>query len=148
MAISLTDTVEMHETRVTLERLKMAASKVIGASTLESMEFRREVMPGIEGMVYTMTTDLLASKIADDKYKAHFYYKVPATWFQHFKQTHVPKWFNNRYPVKYEQKKATKTVHFKRYETYPEANIAIPKDQRTTEMLGLTRPIRDIIDEF
>lgn len=135
-------------TQITLEKLRMGASKVVGSSVVDSMRLSESIMPEIEGVVYNISLDLLASKLADDKYKAHFYYKVPATWFQHLKKSHAPKWFNRRYPVQYTDKKMTKTVHFKRYETYPQANIAVPKDQRTVGMLGLTRPIRDIIEEY
>lgn len=144
----MTDTIMSSETRLTLERIKMYVAKNIGSSMADSMEVSKQVMMGVEGMVYQLRVDVLASKLADDKYKAHFYYKVPATWFQHLKKTHAPKWFNRRYPVQYTDKKMTKTVQFKRYETYPQANIAVPKDQRTIEMLGLTRPIRDVIEEY
>lgn len=146
--IKLTDTIEGSESRLILERLKMYVAKNVGSSLADSMELRKQIMMEVEGMVYSLEASVLASKIADDKYKAHFYYKVPATWFQHLKKTHAPRWFKQRYPIQYTDKKMTKTVHFKRYETYPQANIAIPKDQRTIEMLGLTRPIRDIIEEY
>lgn len=147
-SISMMDTAEVNMTRVTLERLRKYASKRVGASLADSMEIHRQVDIALEGLVYTLTASVLASKLADDKYTAHFYYKVPATWFQHLKKAHAPKWFKNRYPVRYEDKKATKTVHFKRYETYPKANLALPKDQRTIEMLGYERPLLDTVEEY
>lgn len=146
--VKLTDTVDVSMTRITLERLRKWATINIGSFLADSMEIERTVIPGIEGMVYNMKAEVLASKLADDKYAAHFYWKEPSTWFQHWKQDHAPKWLTERYPVEYTNKKATKTVHFKRYETYPQANITVPKDQRTIEMLGYERPLLDIVEEY
>jgi len=31
-------------------------------------------------------------------------YSYPSNWFEHLKQDHFPKWFTDRYPVKYTTK--------------------------------------------
>lgn len=141
-------TAEVAVSKITLERLKKYVATHIGSSLADSIEVRKRVEAGLEGMVYELRASVLASKIADDKYTAYFYYKVPATWFQHWKKDHAPRWFKKRYPVKYEVKKAKKTVHFKRYETYPQANLAIPQGQRTVDILGYNRPLLDIVEEY
>lgn len=146
--MNLTDTTEVSISHITLERLHKWASINIGSFVADSIAFEQAVLPRIEGMVYSMKAEVLASKLADDKYIAHFYYKTPATWFQHWKCDQAPTWLKNRYPVRYEHKKMTKTVHFKRYETYPTANVAVPKDRRTIELLGYKRPILDMVDEY
>lgn len=134
--------------RLTLEKIRKTASKLIGRSTIDDMQFKFFEVPGIEGWVYEISTQLLATKLADDTYTAYFYYKTPSTWFQMFKKSHYPKWLLNKYPVKYTNHKSRRTIKFTRYETYPMANIAVPKDQRTIELLGYERPINDVVWDF
>ena len=135
-------------TRTTLEKVRLCASKIIGRTTVDDFQYKIGEVPGIEGWVHEISTSLLASKIAEDRYKASFYYKTPSSWFQMFKIAHYPKWLLARHPAKYIHHKKYRTVKFTRYETYPMANMAVEKNQRTIDILGYERPIRDMVEEY
>lgn len=139
----LDETVTMQ--RLTFERLKQSMSKTLGYTLLDDLNIRSYEDVGIHGMVIEFTAGVLAQRLADDKYTAHFRYKVPSSWWQHFKLEKAPKWFVGRYPVKYDTKHQTRTVKFTRYATYPMANIAIPKDQHTISMLGAQEVLKDTV---
>lgn len=134
--------------RLTLEKIRKVASKVVGSTAVESMEYRVGEYPGIDGWVHEISVQLLATKLVDDKYTCYFYYKTPSSWFQMFKKARYPEWLLNRFPVKYTSHKNKRRVVFTRYETYPMANVAVPRDQKTVELLGIERPINDIVEVF
>jgi hypothetical protein len=67
----------------------------------------------------------LAHKLHEDKEAVYWSKKFPATWWQMWKQDKAPKWFVRRYPVEYKTHTYKRTVTFKRYATYPMANMKI-----------------------
>lgn len=52
-----------------------------------------------------------------------FYCKVPAGWWQHFKQENFPAWLLRKYPVKYVTFSDTKVVEINRKYLFPDAYI-------------------------
>jgi hypothetical protein len=121
---------------VTFELLKRSMSQHVGCTTLKSFEAHRETLPHLDGMVYTFSANLLAKKIHRDSYKASFSYQTPASWWQMLKETKAPQWFVKRWPVAYTSHTMRKTVKFTRYNTYPMADVSIPKNERFISMLG------------
>lgn len=74
----------------------------------------------------------LANKLVGDEYTCTFY--APATWWQMFKQEAAPAWFRRWYPIRV--KPHRRTVKFTRYATYPQANMAIPQQDKFRIILG------------
>lgn len=132
----------------TLELRRYAAQVGIGRTTLESMEMEKSEDILTRNILYRVELDVLSDKIADDKYKARYSYKVYASPWQHFKALYMPKWFVSRYPVKKQSKSGNVQVRFTRYATYPKANIALQRDKRFYEvMLGGYEAIHDNVTQ-
>lgn len=138
---------DMSTQRVTFERLRQTLQVRIGATTAQTAELREWYDHALNCMVIEFSADVLAQKIAEDIYKTSFSYKVPNSWWQHFKQDKAPRWFTKRYPVRYDTKHQTRTVRFKRYATYPMSNIALPTHQREVSFAFLGKPevIKDVV---
>ena len=141
---NLTDMVE--ERQITFDVGKYQVSKLgsYSASTLEHHEERR-----IEylGLLRTLTTQVLERKIVEDSYPVKFTYKVPSTWWQHLKQTKLPKWFRDRYPVRFDVKSIKRTVYVTRKATYPLADIIVPKDMGSVVIRDSVSSLRFFEDE-
>lgn len=119
----------------TLELRKYAAQLGIGHATLATMKLDMREDFVSQELIYRLELDVLADKIADDKYKAQYAYEVYRSPWQHFKDLYMPQWFKNRYPVQKNNIKDHVVVRFRRYAKYPKANIALQKDRRAFELL-------------
>jgi hypothetical protein len=119
----------------------------VGASAIGSFEVHTW-QDFIGDKAFEFTADILAQKIVDDTYTFNIGYKVPASWWEHFKQDKMPSWFIKRYPVQYATGTATKKVKFTRYATYPMANIVIPKHRNFIELLGTKEVLKDVVNEL
>jgi len=100
----------------------------IGAFARDRFEYRESMRIELDGKLREFTTQLLERKIVEDSYPTYYNYKVPASWFQHLKLDKAPKWFTNRYPVKFQEKRVKRTVTITRKATYPMADIVVPKN--------------------
>ena len=90
---------------------------------LQIEQFQSEML---RGMVYRIKTYILAEEIDNRKKDVRFKYSVPSNWWQHFKRDIFPQWLLRRYPVVYVEYYKIKTVTFRKYATYPKANILFP----------------------
>lgn len=130
---------------VTLERMKVAGRKHIGAFTMHSLELSRFQNDLADELIYALTAEVLAEKLppASETSTTIVRFDVPATWFQHLKQSlygwrrksfrtrGLRFWLERRFPVRYETltRRVTLTVSLERYRTYPKANIVLPPDR-------------------
>lgn len=133
-------------TRKYFELLRVGASKSIGRTTIESMQLKTYEVSWLDGLVLDITADLLADRLAEDRYKRQVIFKYPASWLQHLKEQKAPEWFKRKYPVKYQTVTKTVNVQFKRYATYPKANLSIDKSRSVfIDTLGGLETIRDVV---
>lgn len=115
----------LRTTEVALESLKVGVRQSIGSYVAESLELTSGRDLILDRIKVQLTAKVLASQVVRDN---HVYeIETPATWWQHLKHAHGPEWFKRRYPVRYE--KTRLVADFKRYATYPKANLALPPDQ-------------------
>lgn len=121
-----TNTTNINE--LTYEILDLCISHTIpelGEFTRE--QFKAILSDTIGHTILTVRYNILANKIAEDKYPVTFEYQIPASWWQHFKLEKMPKFFTNRWSVKYTHKIITKEVKFSRMATYPMAKVDVPE---------------------
>ena len=133
--------------QVILEKVRMGLMTQVGHNVLDSMNVEEITEFVSRNLITRIELDLLSDKIVDDKYTFELTFKYPATWWQYFKQDKMPKWFLDKYPVKYQTEVKHKTVKFSRYATYPKANINIQKNENLYIKLGSLEVIRDVINE-
>ncbi|KKL76921.1 hypothetical protein LCGC14_2040100 [marine sediment metagenome] len=99
------------------------------ANSLEIQQFQCETMDGlitrIKGYVLAEEVDCRSTVVCIDT--VHPAYQ---SWWQHFKGEIFPEWLKRRFPPKlnYITKTGRKKVTFRRYATYPKANILFPKE--------------------
>jgi hypothetical protein len=125
--------------RITLELQR------VGATIRSSANLETFMTEGLyRELVYRLEAYVLAEKLVGDTYETtvdklvNFDVPVrrPASWFQHFKQDHLPT-IARRWPVRYVEelvlveRRVTVPVKmtFERYATYPQADIAVPHDR-------------------
>jgi hypothetical protein len=132
---------EMRE--IVLEQLKIAGVQKIGRTTLENMKMSNWWEGPTEDLILRLSSYMLAERIVDDTYE--FEYKIPATWWQHFKAEKFPLGWKLRWPVKYRTEK--EIVKFVRHATYPMASL-IPQYQNKffMEDLGGKEVIKDHVE--
>ena len=113
-------------TEQTFDVGKIAATINLGAFAKGRLELRTENT--IHGFLVSAFTDILEHKLVEDKYRVTFNYKVPSSWWQHLKTEKAPKWFTNKYPVRYENRAVKRLVNITRKATYPMADVVVPKN--------------------
>lgn len=129
------------------ELLRKGAAFNLGPTSAQTIKIQKSEYPGIAEKIINVTFEVLADKIHEDSEKVSFTWKTPKTVWQMFKERHMPEWFKNRFPVHYDENLHTKTVTFKRYATYPKANVKIEKPSKIfTENLGGLEVIDDIVE--
>ena len=130
--------------KITLERARKGMAVNLGRTSLESLEIRT-MHDLFIGKIIEASFDVLRDKIHEDSTTVTFSYKVPSSWVQHLKKDVAPKWFKQKYPVRFDTKTLKRTAVFKRYAEYPKANVAIPKDNNKffIETLGGLEVIHD-----
>lgn len=76
-----------------------------------AVQYKRDSGYNIAQHIQTHTIKLCAVLYEHtfESEEIHWEVKVPKTWWQHFKLSHMPDWFIKKYPVQYE----TITKHFK-----------------------------------
>jgi len=87
------------------------------------LEGVRDLM--LQGMIYQLTTYILAEELEKRTKEVAFTYSVPKNWWEHLKCS-FPDWLKHRFPPKLIQYEVTKQVTFKKYATYPKANVLFP----------------------
>lgn len=132
---------------ILMEKLKISVSIALGRSMLDEMQLSSSFDCIIGAFVNKLQTYVTASKLADDKYSCYFYHKEYTSWWQHFKQDVMPKWFVRKFPVKTKTIKSKRTVKFTRYATYPMSNVILKKDNDLFYKFGGVEVIKDIVEE-
>jgi hypothetical protein len=111
-----------------LTRVKVANRQVIPEYVRRTSTFSQQEQIGSD-MVLELTAEVLRDHVLSDYQDAEF--DVPASWWQHLKQTvenvRLLRRFVKRYPVVYVT--WTQRIHFDRYYDYPDARIALPEDR-------------------
>lgn len=134
----MTDTIE--ERAITFTTDKYQVSK-LGAFAMDRIETQEERRVEFQGLLRTLSTQILERKIAEDSYSVTFSYKIPSTWWQQLKEEKAPKWFTSKYPVIYTDKKVKRTVNITRKATYPMADIVVPKNMGQVVIRDVVSPL-------
>ncbi len=123
---------EMVKTKeVTLDILKFAAVGVLpGQTMIDSLTYEKMWRAQLNEMLYEIRVKVLAHNFEQHTHTVTVpvTFDHPATWWQMFKRAHFPDWLLHRFPVQYveETKNGKRAVTFKKYATYPSADIALP----------------------
>lgn len=140
------DTVGVNQ--ITLQKLKVACSRMIGSTLGESLRYREREEIELMSMVVQLQGYVLADRIAEETQTAYFDVERPLSWWQMFKEQKFMYWYRKRWPVKYYTETKSKRYKFERYATYPRANINIPKQSQVYMMqLGGIEVIHDTIKQ-
>ena len=129
----------MHNTHFDLESIELTKLPISVTEILDDyilvkhglqVETFRDDM--LKDMVIRIKTCVLAEEI-DNHSKVitiKLSFPVYQSWWQHFKGEVFPVWLRNRFPPQfnYVTKKGSKKVTFRRYATYPKANILFPNN--------------------
>ncbi len=120
--------------RVDLFKLPIAVQGVLADYILVSkgLEFEAWRDTFLNGLLVSIRTYILAEEI-DCRSKVisiDTVHSVYQNWWEHFKGTIFPRWLKRLSPPKFNYVTITgkKKVTFKRYATYPKANILFPKE--------------------
>lgn len=114
-----------YEKKILFERLIFTSSKMFTGHSLSTMKFDIIERDVIDALVFELKTEVMTEKLFNRIQKVTF--KVPKSWWQHFKQVWFPKWVLRKFPVRFETH--TKKVIFERYATYPQLPLVFPKDK-------------------
>lgn len=145
--MSLFDVTAPSIDKLVLERMRVGARQVVGASVVESMRLEQWVEPMSRGLVHALTAEVLAEKLPPERIDKSqtFGMDFPASPFQHWKQKHRDswwlRWFVQRRPVKTDryEKTAFLTVDLERYRAFPQCNYVFPKDLGPYVNVAVTR---------
>lgn len=124
-------------TEVQLEKLKVAAQAAIPRGVMELEAERIGILDDLfRSLVYRLKGYVLAERLPPETVSdsRDVTFDVPASWWQHWKQSHAAAWYARwlvkRRPVKHHRvvKRVALTVDLERYRTYPEARVSLPAD--------------------
>ena len=113
---------------VELTKLPIGVSAILDDYVVvkSGLKFESIIDPMLGGMLYQIKTYILAEEIDHRSKEVRFSVRLPSSWWQHFKYDKFPAWLLHKFPVKYEEYYQVKTVTFRKYATYPKANILLP----------------------
>lgn len=135
-------TTEVNESIFDINRYAMSWVKDrLGAFATDRLEYREMERIEFGDKLRELTTQILERKIVEDDYPVTFSYKVPSSWWQHFKRDKAPKWYTERYPVKYDNRRIKRTVKITRKATYPMADIVVPKNMGQVVIRDVVSPL-------
>lgn len=130
--------------QMVFEKIAKSASFTASPSIMDQLEIHQQRDFLTDGIVYTITTNILRQKIHEDKEKIAFIYSFPSNWWEHLKADHAPQWFIKKYPIKYTEHRKERTLTFTRYAEYPKANILVQENKKLfIDFLGGTEVIVD-----
>ena len=112
---------------IPMENLRFRDVKILGSystGAMRSSAHETFVSEQFRQYAIEFATSVLARRQIGDKQELAV--RHPATWWQHFKFSHLPGWWTRRWPVRWHTTSAT--VNFTRYDTYPGADVPLPQD--------------------
>jgi len=118
--------------QIKLEKLQFAAQRRLMGHALASLKLDNYKDVMLNELVYTLSTEVISQKLGDEHYEDSqtMVVEYPSSWWQHFKLSYAPEWFNRRWPVGFNTE--TRTVHFKvkfeAYHKYPEFKAVLPPE--------------------
>lgn len=119
--------------KVTLQKVKLAATQYLAGEALQNLEITTWPDRISNALAYQLRTFVMGEKVHEIEKSVSFEY--PATWWEHLKWNHAPTWFKTRYPVK--MKKFKRTVKFEQIQCFPKMNQMLPKDEQQYEFTHL-----------
>jgi len=113
---------------VDLIKLPISATEALDAYTIVKHHLELETFYDamIEALVYHIKTYILAEEVDNRSKVIRFTYNFPSNWWQHFRAQVFPRWLLKRFPIKLTEYTKVKRVTFRKYATYPKANIVFP----------------------
>ncbi len=128
----------LYEKSLVLHKLQARISYVegIGDTIRNSLDFAVWRDHLVDRMVYQLTADVFAEKLAEERIEktAFFRVDVHASWWQHFKDDvldryRLTRWFVRWRPVRFKivESQQTLVADFKQYALFPAADIVTPE---------------------
>lgn len=108
--------------KVALEAVKFHAQKFLGAYAMDTMRVEQFIDQFTGDLVMSLRTRIMSEVTKKEEVTNRFRY--PATWFQHLKYDHAPRWILKRFPVRWRHESITTTV--KHYMGLPKFSLALP----------------------
>lgn len=90
-----------------------------GVSVVSMAEFTLRWERAIEAVQLQLRAYVFSMKVGERRKEVVFW--VPATWWQHWKREHAPRWLKQRWPVRLE--KLSGTVREQAYDLFPHASV-------------------------
>lgn len=115
---------------IELTKLPIEVSEILDdyVSVKYGLELERIIHPILRGIVYRIKAHILAEEIDNRTKDISFTYSTPKNWWEHLKLS-LPQWLKNiLHPPKMIEYTKTKTVTFRKYATFPKANILFPDE--------------------
>ena len=106
--------------------LTLVRAAAFGRTPKELATYRVVEDPLADDLVHRLETVVLAEHVHDQQFVSEPV-RVPATWWQHWKRDHAPRWAQRRWPVRYQT--FTLTVDLTRWIKYPWADIPVYPDR-------------------
>jgi hypothetical protein len=98
------------------------ASQVMIPAGLQALDAQMIEDHAFQTTLCRLSAYVMTEKLADETKAAEMV--TPASWWQHLKDSHGPRWFRRLFPVK--RTVCYATVHFEAKGVYPDAPIAMP----------------------
>ena len=105
--------------------LQRVANQVAIPAGLQGLDAQMIEDHAFQTTLCRLSAYVMTEKLADETKVAEM--AIPASWWQHLKDSYAPRWFARRFPVK--RKVYYASVHFEAKGVYPDAPIAMPPEQ-------------------
>lgn len=113
---------EQQFSRVLLKRIKQTAQMCLGGHILEQMDLRAIRDHMTDSIIFSLRTNVMSEQLSERSKTITF--KYPASWWEQLKQSHAPRWFLKKYPVK--KHKTSQKVTFEEIALYPNLPSIMP----------------------
>lgn len=114
-------------THLVLHKCRIQARRFLGEYAIDQMKFSHWTDHLANALVGCLETNLLESYKEEQRTENKHEISVPLTWWQHFKRDKMPKWFVDRWPVKYQKITSYVVNVTRRVHTCPHINHVTPE---------------------
>jgi len=84
----------------------------------------------LNGMKLQLREEIWTERLQDTAHELKFEVSYPATWWQHFKQMHFPKWLLKRFKIQWKTVSQIQKIQFIRSAAFPEFRYESLEEER------------------
>ena len=116
--------------QVILRKLEFCKDQLFSKREIENLKIDFDWDYILNGMKLELREEIWAERLQNTAHELKFEVSYPATWWQHFKQMHFPKWLLKRFKIQWKTVSQIQKIQFIRSAAFPEFRYESLEEER------------------